>query len=472
MNIKNEKLNVVGIIAEYNPFHNGHKYLIEEAKKKANAEFAVSVMSGNFTQRGETSIVDKFEKAKMAVNNGVDLVIELPTVYSVSSAENFAEGGVRILENLGIITHIAFGIEEESLTELNSIAEILENEPEEFKRILQEELKIGSSFPTARRNAIVKYTKKEKYGEIISKPNNILAIEYLKALKKLNSKIIPIGIKRKNVDYNDENIVENFASSSKIREIVKEVIKITKSQNYFEDKNVQQSNNNMETKFDKINGENNIKNEISNNQSKFENKQIKDIAEIRNKKTEIEKNIEKCVPKASFEILKENIENRDIVLDLNEFSDMILYKLRTMRIDNIKNIPDVNEGLENVIKEASNTTNNLEDLIEKCKSKRYTRTRIQRILVCALLGITKEIQETSKKENPYIRILAVSESGKNLLTSLQNTENLIISLKKFEGENTNANIQKLLEIDKISTAIYSIKQTSRLNSNKDYLNKI
>lgn len=409
MNIKNEKLNVVGIIAEYNPFHNGHKYLIEEAKKKANAEFAVSVMSGNFTQRGETSIVDKFEKAKMAVNNGVDLVIELPTVYSVSSAENFAEGGVRILENLGIITHIAFGIEEESLTELNSIAEILENEPEEFKIILQEELKIGSSFPTARRNAIVKYTGKEEYGEIIRKPNNILAIEYLKALIKMKSKIIPIGIKRKNVDYNDENIVENFASSSKIRELVK---------NYYEN------------------------------------------------------DIEKCVPKTSFEILKENIENGDIVLDLNEFSDMILYKLRTMRNEDIKNIPDVNEGLENVIKEASNTTNNLEDLIEKCKSKRYTRTRIQRILVCALLGITKEIQETSKKEKPYTRILAVSENGKKLLPSLKNTENLIISLKKFEEENTNENLKRMLEIDKTSTAIYSIKQKNNTFSNKDYTNKL
>lgn len=401
--------NIVGVIAEYNPFHNGHKYLIEEAKKKANAEFAVSVMSGNFTQRGETSIVDKFEKAKMAVNNGVDLVIELPTVYSVSSAENFAEGGVRILENLGIITHIAFGIEEESLTELNSIAEILENEPEEFKIILQEELKIGSSFPTARRNAIVKYTGKEEYGEIIRKPNNILAIEYLKALIKMKSKIIPIGIKRKNVDYNDENIVENFASSSKIRELVK---------NYYEN------------------------------------------------------DIEKCVPKTSFEILKENIENGDIVLDLNEFSDMILYKLRTMRNEDIKNIPDVNEGLENVIKEASNTTNNLEDLIEKCKSKRYTRTRIQRILVCALLGITKEIQETSKKEKPYTRILAVSENGKKLLPSLKNTENLIISLKKFEEENTNENLKRMLEIDKTSTAIYSIKQKNNTFSNKDYTNKL
>lgn len=468
-------MNVVGVIAEYNPFHNGHKYLIEEAKKKANAEFAVSIMSGNFTQRGETSVIDKFEKAKIAANNGVDLVIELPTIYSISSAENFAEGGVKILENLGIVTHIAFGIEEESLSELKQIAEILENEPEEFSKILQEELKKGCSFPNARENAIIKYTKNEKYGEIISKPNNILAIEYLKALKKLNSKIIPIGIKRKNVGYNDNNIVNNFASSSKIRELLKKYFENDLMKNNklnSENENYNKINNNMEKKYNEINNENNIKDDISNSQSNFENEQIKDVVEIKNKKIELEKEIEKCIPKASFEILNDNIENGDVVVDLNEFSDMILYKLRTINTEEIKNIPDVNEGLENVIKGASNTTNNLEDLIEKCKSKRYTRTRIQRILVCALLGITKKDIEISKNEIPYTRVLAVSENGKKLLPYIKSVPNLIISLKKFEDENKNENLKRILDLDKKTTAIYSIKQSTNTFSNKDYTNKI
>ena len=236
-----EKQNVLGIIAEYNPFHNGHFYHLTESKRKCNAKYAVAIISGNFTQRGDASIVNKFEKAKMAIENGIDMVIELPTLYSISSAENFANGAIKILNELNFVTHISFGSESGNINQLNDIASILTDEPEEFSKLLKEELRKGSSFPVARQNAIEKFlnltnkntsnnnndnsnndTNDDIFNKLLKSPNNILAIEYLKALKKTKSNITPITIERKNVDYYSENIVENFASSTKIRKEISE----------------------------------------------------------------------------------------------------------------------------------------------------------------------------------------------------------------------------------------------------------
>ena len=162
---------ILGIIAEYNPFHNGHLYHIESAKAKTNSNYVVAVISGNFTQRGDTSIVDKWEKAKMALNNGVDLVIELPTIYSISSAENFAFGSVKILNELGIVDYISFGIETDDISVLNNIADVLYNEPKEYQTILKNELKSGVTYAKAMENAVCKYLKDERYQNILTGSN-------------------------------------------------------------------------------------------------------------------------------------------------------------------------------------------------------------------------------------------------------------------------------------------------------------
>ena len=181
---------VLGIIAEYNPFHNGHLYHIQKSKEQTGAKFVVCVMSGNFVQRGNTSIVDKWTKAKLAIENGVDLVLELPTIYSVSSAESFAQGAVKILENLGIVDTISFGTETNDFAALNNIATILTEEPKEFVNMLKEDLKQGLSFPKARENALIKYLNDDvRYKDILNSPNNILGVEYLKSLKQIKSKI-------------------------------------------------------------------------------------------------------------------------------------------------------------------------------------------------------------------------------------------------------------------------------------------
>lgn len=498
-----EKQNILGIIAEYNPFHNGHLYHLKESKRKCNAKYVVAIISGNFTQRGDASIVNKFEKAKMAIENGIDMVIELPTLYSISSAENFADGAIKILNELNFITHISFGSESGNINQLNNIASILTDEPEEFSKLLKEELRKGSSFPVARQNAIEKFlnltnkntsnnnnnnnndndnsnndTNDDKFSKLLNSPNNILAIEYLKALKKTKSNITPITIERKNVDYYSENIVENFASSTKIRKEISE-------------------NLNMHTNIMDMN--NMDMNNMNINNMDINNMNINNMDIINNMDVNMDMFLNSCMPKKSYDIIKENIEKGNCIQGLKCFEDMIFYKLRSMQINEIKEIPDVCEGLENVIKKASNETNSLEDLINKCKSKRYTRTRIQRILIYALLGITRQDMEMSENVNPYIRVLAVNKNGRELLSIINKTivnkanvktdinnininkpndntdnkinikeTNIITSLKKFESTNEDKALKRMMEIDKLATDIYTIKQRSGYFGGLDY----
>ena len=212
---------VLGIIAEYNPFHNGHLYHIEESKRKTGAKYVIAVITGNFAQRGETSLVNKWVKTQMALQSGVDLVLELPTIYSISSAENFAEGAIKILDSLKIVDTISFGTETSDLAALNNIVTVLSNEPKEYKAILSHELQKGISYPKARDNALMMYLNDiKRYANILSEPNNTLAVEYLKAIRKLKSHIMPVSVKREKVYYNDEKIVDEFASGTAIRKML------------------------------------------------------------------------------------------------------------------------------------------------------------------------------------------------------------------------------------------------------------
>ena len=182
---------VLGIVAEYNPFHNGHLYHIMKSKQETQADFCVAVIGGNFTQRGEPSLINKWAKAEAALLNGVDLVLELPTLYATSSAENFADGAIRLLDSLKIVDVLSFGAETDDINVLDDFAEILYKEPRQYKTLLSTELKKGLSYPKARENALMMYLNDiRKYLNVLSSPNNILGIEYLKALKKNKSKIL------------------------------------------------------------------------------------------------------------------------------------------------------------------------------------------------------------------------------------------------------------------------------------------
>lgn len=209
-------MKTIGIIAEYNPFHSGHSYQITTAREKLSADCVVCVMSGDFVQRGEPSIFDMHTRADIAVHNGCDLVIMLPVHYSVSASDYFAEGAVSILNAIGGIDNLVFGTETDELSELTQIADILYNEPLEFSAALKKHLSNGLSYASARENALSEYLGKD-VSSIIRTPNNILAIDYLKALKLQNSSIIPYAIKRVGSGYNDAVAQGAFASATALR---------------------------------------------------------------------------------------------------------------------------------------------------------------------------------------------------------------------------------------------------------------
>ena len=214
---------ILGIVSEYNPFHNGHIVHLRQSIESTQSQFVIAVMSGNFIQRGDTAIVDKWTRAEMALRQGVDLVIELPTVYATSSAENFAYGAIKILDSIGIVDYVSFGSECGNINLMADIADVLNDEPQEYSQLLHDQLQLGRSFPSAREIAINEYfLGNTTYTNILKSPNNILGIEYIKALKALNSNIIPITIRRNYVDYNSTSpdLEKGIASASAIRTMI------------------------------------------------------------------------------------------------------------------------------------------------------------------------------------------------------------------------------------------------------------
>lgn len=406
---------VIGVVAEYNPFHNGHYYHLQATKEITGAEYCVAVISGNFTQRGDTSIVNKWAKAYMAICGGADLVIELPTVYSISSAENFASGAVKILDNLKVVDAISFGAEANDLATLNNIANVLYEEPKAYTNILSHELKKGISYPAARENALMMYLNDiKRYANTLSSPNNILAIEYLKALKIQKSKLEPIMIRRKKVYYNDNKIVDDFASATAIRKLL----------------------------------------------------QGGEYANLR-----------KVIPRSSYTIIGQESRKGGMVLSLAKYEKEIIYALRKMTVEEIADLPDVSEGLQFAIKNAANEANNLKDLISNIKSKRYTQTRIQRILLYALLGIDKKLMENSRKVVPYVRVLGFTQKGKSLLSEISRRNpklNIITSLKKYMNQNQNKNkvLAEMLEKDIFATDVYTLGYIGDSKANLDFTNNM
>lgn len=209
-------MKIAAIICEYNPFHNGHLYQLNTLKKELSADYVIALMSGDFVQRGAPAFCDKFSRAKMALECGIDLVLELPVRYATSSAEFFASGSVFLLNALNCVDFLVFGSESKDLSALQSCADLLADEPEEFQILLKKHLKSGLSFPSARQSAM-----KELLGNsieiLLSQPNNILAIEYLKALKKYHSKITPYGIQRMDSGYHSHALDSTLASATAIR---------------------------------------------------------------------------------------------------------------------------------------------------------------------------------------------------------------------------------------------------------------
>ena len=407
--------NILGIVCEYNPFHNGHLYHLNESKKITSSDYSVAIISGNFTQRGEPSIVNKWLKTEMALKSGVDLVIELPVVYSISSAENFAHGAIKILDSLNIVDYLSFGSECGDISVLDDIVDVLIAEPKAYTTLLSHELSKGISFPKARENALMMYLGNiRRFANILSAPNNILGIEYLKALKKQNSMIRPIALKRKEANHNDNLFSPSsaFSSASAIR-------------------NICNSN---------------------------------DITQL-----------QRVMPESSYDILEECLKKGNIVKSLSAFDKEILYMLRKMSTEEIAELPDVSEGLEYSLKKAATSCNSVVELLTLVDSKRYTKTRIQRILLYAILGITKKDIQLSQTISPYIRILGFNDKGKEMISEITRRNprlNLVTSVKKFLDETSNKTLKYFMAKDIWATNVYTLGFEYDSKANLDYTQKL
>lgn len=394
-------MKVLGLITEYNPFHLGHKYHLENSKKLTGAEYSIAIMSGSFVQRGEPSLVDKWTKSKMAIDNGVDLVIELPFIFSTQSAELFAYGSVSLLDSLNIVDYISFGSESGNLNYLKEIANILIDEPPFFREKLKEYLNMGYSYPVSRSNALADYCSvfpnnaldPKKVKGILKMSNNILAIEYLKSLNILNSNIEPVTIKRIGSSYKETNLNNKISSATSIRNTLF----------------LQQINS-----------------------------------------------IEEYVPNETFNHLIDYINKYNNFNTLDNYVQIIHYLLRVDKRKDLKNISDVEPGLENRIFNKSSVYSNMDELIQEISTKRYPKTRIQRIFIHLMADLTSSIFDELFPHYPaYIRVLGANDKGLYLLRKIKEKSNLPI-ITKFTHYNkyNNAYLNKIISFDKKSTDLY------------------
>lgn len=380
-------MSVLGIVAEFNPLHNGHIHLIKETQKKHDFAATVCVMSGNFTQRGEMSVCNKWSRARMALNAGIDLVIEIPFCFAVRSAYFFARGGLQILQKLNIITHLAFACENPDIDCLNTIAEILYNESEDFKEKLKKHLKQGVNFPVARARTLNEILPNNNLGNIISQPNNILALEYLKVIKEFSMNFKPLIIQRVGCGYHS-NQLSKLASAQAIRNKI-----------------------------------------------------------IENPNAPLDKAI---LPASSYSILREELLAGRAPLNITCLEKLILYKIRTSSLGQLKNIYEISEGIENRIWEAAQNSGTYKELVRTIKSKRFSLTRINRILLYILFDITQEeMAEFDKNGSHYVNILGFSPKGQKILQKIKNNTDLAII-------NRSSNFKQILQKNNIDSKMLSL----------------
>ena len=378
--------NVVGLIVEYNPFHNGHLHHIQEIDRLFEDNIKIAVMSGDFVQRGEPSLINKFEKTKIALSQGIDIVIELPIFYSTQSAEIFAKGSVNILDKLSC-SHIVFGSESNDLDKLKRIATI--SMTKEFELSLREFLAEGLSYPTAFSKAL--------FDEKLSS-NDILALEYLKAIKGTNSKIEPYSIQREKTGYYDDE-KDNFSSATYIRKILS-------------------GNEKKENKLNKI------------------------------------KNL---VPEFSYKILEENF---GVFSCLSDFYDLIKYNIIKNHSE-LKNIQDLEVGLDNRLYRYSLENLSFDEFFNKVLTKRITISRLQRILLHSLFNLTETITEKVKNKVPFVKILGFSTKGQEYLNYLKKAENYserkILTSNRNLKEILNKEEIELFNFNELCSQIYRVK---------------
>lgn len=326
-------------------------------------------MSGNFCQRGEPAIIDKFSRAEIALKMGVDVVFELPTVYAIQDAGGFARGAIGVLDGTGVVTDIVFGSESNDIEFLKKIAEILHEQPDLYNQFLHEELKKGYSFPNARKYALMRYVEELKIMDpekvrLIERSNDILGLEYVRAILDLGSSITPHTIKRVGADYKEEEFKGRLSSATSIRKLIRE------------------------RKMDLV---------------------------------------RESVPEESFEVIRRELEEGRGPVFLEDMEKLLLGIMRLKDRDDFSKLYGFSEGLDERFYRFSRISSSIGEFMEKVKSKRFTFTRIRRLMLYVLFEMRKDFVERSNEKGPqYLRILGFTESGRNLLSKMKKASKLPI----------------------------------------------
>lgn len=392
-------MTALGLIAEFNPFHNGHLYLLQQAKNTVPDAPVVCVMSGNFLQRGETAWCSKWSRSAMALHAGADLVIELPVCFAVRSAYYFARGAIQLLERTGVITHLVFGSESGKLDELQYLAAVIGNESPLYQQTLKKHLSRGYSFARARSLTLQELIADANLHELLLQPNNILALEYLRVLNELKSSITALTFARQGTGYHSDDL-SALASASAIRTVLAKELNLSA--------------------------------------------------------------IAPSVPPYTLRILAEEISRGRAPLKAETLEQSILLKLRLSSASELADIYEVGEGLENRIVKAAIQSGNLEELKHQIKSKRFSLSRINRILLYCLWDLYKDqIVRFDECGPQYLHVLGFSPSGQKILQEIKSRTDLPIfsrgsDLKKAWSNRQHPVLQEMLDLDRRATDIYAL----------------
>lgn len=368
-------MNVCGIVAEYNPFHNGHLYHLQQAIQTANADYTVVVMSGNFVQRGTPALMDKYTRAQAALKCGADLVLELPVCYACGSAEYFAGGAVSLLDKLGAVTHLCFGSECGDISLLSGGAEILANEPEYYRETLRAKVKSGLSFPAARTETLLSlYPELSPILPQLSSPNNILGLEYMKALLRRNSAIRPLTVTRTGSSYHDSAINGQMSSATAIR------------------------------------------------QALCQGSSLDDLSHQ--------------IPAQALEIFNQYFAH-NTVISPDDLSIPLHYKLISEQYSGYSSYMDVSEDLSDRIRRSLHRFTSFSQFCDQLKTKELTLSRISRCMLHILLNITKD--EVNQYINNgdytvYARILGFRQNALPLLGEISQKASIPLVSKLADAD--------------------------------------
>ena len=404
-------MTIAGIIAEYNPFHNGHEYMIRKTKEETGADYIIAVMSGDFTQRGIPGIADKFIRAGMATACGVDAVFELPVRFATASAEQFATGAVSLFDSLSCVDYLSFGSECGSLSEFSCASELLLQESEDFKRIIQVHLRQGHSYPKAFTMAIRECNANADVStKLLKSPNNLLGVEYIKALKKLSSSILPHTIKRTGTGYHDSH-----------------------------------------TSFSRESGT-----------------LIASASAIRSALTNDTGSIalaQPLLPAPAYRVFAENYGiNAPIISD--DFSLLLSAKLATETKESLATFLDIPRELADRIYSFRDELLPVSELVAAIKHKQFTYARISRALLHILLDLkAPPSPDTPVPTVPYARLLALKKSASPLMKQLKEHSRIPIITKPADARKQLDAVALAMFLEDVSSAdLYHRVASSKFNT--------